>query len=163
MNGEEKNSNSLGRTVVTWEAQEYIEYNKNAGWYIGLLLVGAVFAAFSIFLQWWSFTALIVISVLALIVYTVRPPRVVKYTLGTKGFLEGDRLYRFDDYKSFGIANENNHYSIVLTPRKRFSARVVIYFPGDRGEQIVDGFGARLPMAEVKMDFLDKIVKFIRL
>ena len=51
----------------------------------------------------------------------------------------------------------------MLIPRKRFGARVTVYFPEAQGEQIVDMFGERLPMEQVKLDVLDKLVRFLRI
>jgi hypothetical protein len=48
-------------------------------------------------------------------------------------------------------------------PRKRFSPAVTVYFPKEKGEEIVDVFGARLPMEEVKLDLIDKIVRKLRI
>ena len=61
------------------------------------------------------------------------------------------------------MIRDDGHYAIVLTPRKRFSPRTWVYFPEAQGEQIVDAFGARLPMEEVKLDFIDKIVRALRI
>ena len=72
-------------------------------------------------------------------------------------------MYVFSDFRSFGVLNEDNHYSIVLIPKKRFAPRVTVYFPETEGEQIVDVFGARLPMEPVKLDLLDKLVRFLRI
>lgn len=148
---------------VSWEAQEYVSRDKNTGWYIGLVVVGLALIALAIFIKWWTFAILIVVSVAALIVYSVRPPRMLKYSLNSKGLKEGNRTYNFEDYKSFGVINDRGHYAIVLAPRKRFSARVWVYFPEQQGEKIVDAFGARLPMEEVKLDVIDKIVRLLRI
>ncbi len=148
---------------IAWEAREYIPHDKNAVWYVALIIIGLGFSALGIFMKWWSFVALIVVSVLALIVYSVRPPRVVKYSMSEKGLKEGDKLRNFEDYKSFGVINDGGHFAIVLTPRKRFSPRVWVYFPEAQGEQIVDAFGARLTMENVRLDFLDKIVRTLRI
>ena len=59
--------------------------------------------------------------------------------------------------------NEDNHYSIVLIPKKRFATSVVVYFPETSGEEIVDIFGAHLPMEPVKLDVLDKLVRLLRI
>ena len=150
-------------SIVNWDATEYVQKHKSGGWYVGLALVGMGLVALSVWLQWWTFTALIILSVLALIVYSVRPPRTLHYSLSDKGLSEGDRLYAYSDYRSFGVLQDGGNYAIFLTPRKRFSARVVIYFPEDRGEEIVDAFGARLPMEEAKQDFLDKLVNFLHI
>ena len=157
------NFNMANKTLVNWEAREYIEYKKNAKWYVGLVAVTAVLCLIAIVLQQWTFLLLIIVAVVALLTYTMRSPRLLHYSLTDKGLSEGNNLYVFDDFKSFGVLNESNHYSIVLMPKKRFGARVMVYFPEAEGEQIVDVFGAHLPMEPVKLDLLDRLVKFLRI
>jgi len=149
--------------TIEWEAQEYVQHDKNTGWYIGLVLVGLCLIALAVWMKWWSFAVLIVVSVFALFVYSIRPPRVLKYKLDSKGLTEDNKFYSYADYKSFGILQDGQHFAIVLTPRKRFSGRVTVFFPEKQGEKIVDAFGARLPMEEVKLDFIDRVVKFLRI
>ena len=149
--------------AISWEAEEYIVRDKNTWWYVGLIAVGLLFSTLAIWLQAWTFLAVIILSVVALIVYAMRPPRVVHYSLSNKGLSEGDKLYDYDEFKAFGILREGSNFAIVLTPRKRFSPRVTVYFPEMKGEAIVDAFGARLPMEEVKLDMLDKMIKFLRI
>ncbi len=149
--------------VISWEAEEYVVRDKNAWWYVGLVAVGLVLCGIAILVQAWTFLVVIILSVFALIIYALRPPRILHYSLSNKGLSEGDRVYDYADFKAFGILREGNHFAIVLTPRKRFAPRVTVYFPENRGEQIVDMFGARLPMEEVKLDMLDKLIKFLRI
>jgi hypothetical protein len=152
--------------IVNWEAQEYIARDRNGGWYVGLFVVAAAASALAIWLMgWgsWSFIALIVVSVVALMVYTKRPPRMLHYSLSDKGLSEGNKLYDFGQFKAFGVLNDGPHFSIVLIPRKRFSPRVSVYFPEAQGEEIVDMFGDRLPMENVKLDMIDKMVRFLRI
>ena len=158
---EEKAKNK--RKVVSWEAEEYITHDKNAGWYIGLAIVGLALVALSIWLRWWTFTALIVLCVISLLIYVVRPPRKIKYEVDAKGLIEGDRMYPFEDYRAFGILQDDTNFAIVMMPRKRFSPAVTVYFPKEKGEEIVDIFGARLQMEEVKLDLIDKIVRKLRI
>lgn len=151
-------------TVVEWEGQEYVTHEKNAGWYVGLIVVGLLMVAGSVMLRWWSFTVLIIVSVLALIVYAARPPRKIHYVLSSEGLEEGGgKVYRFEDYKAFGLLQDDKRFAIVLRPSKRFSPAVTVYFPEEQGEEIVDMFGARLPMEEVRLDFIDRIIKFLRI
>lgn len=77
--------------------------------------------------------------------------------------MEGDKQYLFENYRAFGILQDDTNFAIVLMPRKRFSPVVTVYFPKDKGEEIVDIFGMRLPMEEVKLDLLDKIVRKLRI
>ena len=152
-----------GKEIVNWEAKEYIQRDKNGGWYVGLVVVALGLVILSVFLQWWTFTALVILSAVCLVIYSIRPPRELHYSLSNKGLSEGNKLYDYSEYRSFGVLSEGENFAIVLTPRKRFSPRVTVYFPEERGEEIVDAFGARLPMEEVKRDFLDKLVNFLRI
>lgn len=154
-----KNKNILAE----WQAEEYVSHDKNVGWYVGLIVVGLMLVALSVWFRWWSFTVLIVVAIIALLVYSLRPPRKLHYALDTEGLIEGDKVYKYEDFKSFGVMRDGAHFAIVLTPRKRFSPAVTVYFPEESGEKIVDVFGMRLPMEEVKLDFLDKVVKFLRI
>jgi hypothetical protein len=51
----------------------------------------------------------------------------------------------------------------VFLPKKRFSPSVSIYFPEESGEQIVDILGSILPMEKIKLDFIDRIVRKLKL
>lgn len=149
--------------IITWEAEEYIVRDKTAWWYVGLIAVGLILSGISVWLQWWSFLAVVILSVVALLIYATRPPRVLRYSLSNKGISEGDKLYEYSEFKSFGILQEGEHFAIVLTPMKRFSPRMLVFFPQAQGEEIVDAFGERLPMEEAKLDALDKLIKFLRI
>lgn len=153
----------MANNIVNWEATEYITRDKNAGWYIGLAIIGIGLSALAIWLGEWTFLILIVVSIVALIVYTLRPPRMLHYSLSNKGLSEGNKLYSFKEFKSFGVLREDKRFSIILIPIKRFSPKVTVYFPEAQGEQIVDMFGERLPMEPVKTDLLDKLVNFLRI
>lgn len=148
---------------VSWEAQEYIQYKHNSGWYIALFVIGVALCALSIFLQWWTFLVLVIVCIIAILVSSSRPPRKIHYKLDKTGLTEGNQLHKYSDFRAFGILKEDSHFSAVLIPKKRFAVQVKVYFPGGRGEAIVDALGARLPMEEVKLDFLDKIANFLRI
>ena len=148
---------------ISWQAEEYIVRDHNAGWYIGLIVVALILCALSVWQSWWTFLALVIVSIIAILTSNLRPPRKINYTLDEKGLTEGSRLHPYDEFKAFGIMKEDTHFSAVLIPKKRFGLSVKVYFPGDSGEAIVDALGAHLPMEEVKLDFLDKIVNFLRI
>lgn len=148
---------------VSWTATEYIAKDHNAWWYIGLVIVTAGFGTLAVFLKSWTFLILIILCAITLILYTVRPPRKIHYTLSKNGLTEEERLHKYEDFRAFGILKNGNNFSAVLIPKKRFGLAVKVYFPEGSGEAIVDALGARLPMEEVKLDFLDKIVNFLRI
>lgn len=148
---------------VSWQAKEYIVRDRNFWWYVGLFVIGALLCALSIWRAWWTFLVLIILSIITVLTSSLRPPRVINYTLDNEGLYEENKLHKYDDFKAFGILKEDSHFSAVLIPKKRLGFSVKVYFPGDNGEAIVDILGNHLPMEEVKLDFIDKIVNFLRI
>ncbi len=148
---------------ISWQAEEYIVRNRNAFWYVGLFVIGGGLSALAVWQGWWTFLIAIVLSIITILITALRPPRKIQYSLNDDGLTEEGRLHKFVDYKAFGILKEETNFSIVLIPKKRLNLSTKVYFTEDNGEIIVDILGAHLPMQEIKLDFLDKIVNFLRI
>ncbi len=150
--------------LVRWQATEHIYREKNPTWY---LLFGAVvlaFIAIALFVvNSWTFAILVPVMAAALVVYAMRPPALINYTLSRKGLHVNDHLYAFDAFREFGLIHDDEAYSIMLMPRKRFQPGVTIYFPNEAGEAIVDMLAARLPMRELKLDPIDRLIRMLRI
>ena len=151
------------KTTVKWEAEEYIEQKHNTIWYVLVIVVGLLFCLLSVLLQMWTFIIVIVLMVILVILRAVMPPRKIKYSINFDNLTEGNQVHPLSEFKAFGILKEGEHYSAVLRPKKRFGFLVKVYFPEKNGEAIVDILGSRLPMEEVRLDFIDKLVKFLRI
>jgi hypothetical protein len=149
---------------VHWQAHEYIHHEKGFGWFFGFTVIVLILIAVAVFvIQSVSFAILIPVMAAALIVYSHRPPRVIDYTLSRQGLHLNDHLYSFAEFKSFGVIHDGNEYSVMLVPTKRFRPGVSVYFPEEAGEAIVDMLGARLPMQELHLDFIDRVVRKLRI
>ena len=74
-----------------------------------------------------------------------------------------DKLYDFSEFRAFGLTEDRGQHSAVLLPVKRFSPGLTIYFSEAEGELIVDMLGARLPMQEIHLDSLEKLIRWIKL
>jgi hypothetical protein len=149
---------------VHWQANEYIHHEKSPIWFILFaivvvgLIAGAVFVIQSV-----TFAILVPVMAAALLVYTHRPPRVLDYTLSRQGIHVNDHLYPFTEFKSFGVIHDGEEYSVMLLPTKRFKPGTSVYFPEEAGEAIVDMLGARLPMEDLHLDVVDKVVRKLRI
>ena len=149
--------------AIKWQAHEHIEQKHNFWWFLGLFLICIGFSVIAILLKWWTFLILIILSTISIFISALRPPRIVNYALDNTGLTENTKLHPYNEYRAFGILQEGAHYSAVLIPKKRFSISTKIYFPETSGEAIVDALGNHLPMEEVKLDILDKLVNFLRI
>lgn len=149
---------------IQWTAHEYVHLDKGAWWFVLFGLIALALIAVDIFLlRSWTFSVLVVVMSVAVIVYVRRPPREIQYALSPRqGLYIGERLYHFDDFKSFGIIDDDGHHSIMLVPVKRFAPGVSVYFPEEIGEKLVDMLASRLPMEELKLDAIDILIRKLR-
>jgi len=150
---------------IHWMASEYVSREKNTLWFVLFgIVVAALIAVDILFMKAYTFSVLVAVMATAIIVFAMRPPKEINYTLsGHQGLYVGEKLYHFSEFKSFGVINDDGSHFIMLIPVKRFALGVSIYFPEEIGEELVDIFGARLPMQEVKLDLIDIIVRKLRL
>lgn len=163
--GDDTKKPAIDDEPVHWSASEYIHEEKNVVWFILFAIVATAFIAVDLlFLKSYTFSVLVVVMAVAVVIYSRRPPRVIEYTLsGDQGLYVGENLYHFSEFKSFGLIKDKDHHSIMLIPTKRFSPGVSVYFPEEVGEEIVDILGARLPMEMLKLDIIDVVIRKLRL
>lgn len=150
---------------ITWEAQEYIHLSKGRWWFVifAVIVLGLVAVDF-FFLKSWTFSALVIVMAVAVIVYSRRLPRTLTYALSSRqGLYVGQKLYHFDDFRAFGLISDGGQNSIMLIPRKRFAPGVSVYFPEEVGERVIDILGKRLPMENLKIDLIDRLVRTLHL
>lgn len=149
---------------VTWQAKEFIHQEKGATWFIVFAVVIAVLIAVAIFLMDSpSFAVLLIVIAVTIVVLSKRPPRVMDYSLSEDGLHIDSTTHKYEDFKSFGVIRDGAEYSIMLIPRRRFLPGITVYFPEEVGEDIVDVLGSRLPMRDLHLDVVDKIVRKLRL
>ncbi len=154
----------LSEEPVTWVAHEYIHQEKGALWFILFAIVVIALGAVSIFLMSsWSFAVLLVVIAIVVVVYTRRPPRELTYSLTDEGMMIDNTLHKFSSFKSFGVIRDGEEFSVMLIPVQRFQPGITVYFPEESGEAIVDVLGSRLPMKELHLDAVDRVVRLLRL
>ncbi|HKX24615.1 MAG TPA: hypothetical protein VJM46_05235 [Candidatus Saccharimonadales bacterium] len=148
---------------MAWEASEYIHHTKSPLWFMGYAGIMLVLLAIAYFLtQAWTFIVLVVVMAIAIGVFATRPPRTLRYALTDSGLQIEESHYHYNDFRAFGIIADGGLYSIMLIPTKRFMPAVSIYFAEDDGEKIVDILGSRLPMEELHLDFVDRMMRRLR-
>ena len=150
---------------VSWTAGEYVHPEKNGLWYVLFVIIALGLIATDIFLlKSYTFSVLVVVMAVSLVVYIRRAPRDIQYTLSAKqGLYIGEKLYNLADFKAFGLIRDGEHHSIMLIPIKRFATGVSVYFPEEAGERIVDILGSILPMENLKLDMIDIVVRKLHL
>jgi hypothetical protein len=160
---EEEYEDEADFAPVSWTAHEYIHQDKGTLWYVVFFLLVIVGVGVTVWLQQWTFTAVLIVIAVVVVVNGKRPPRDLNYLLDADGLTIDGKLHKFENYKSFGVIQDREHFSVMLIPIQRFQPSVSVYFPEESGEAIVDMLGARLPMKDLKLDAVDHMVRWLKL
>lgn len=148
---------------LTWEASEYVMHSKSSAWFIGLGVITLALAA----LLWFAlhdYLAIVVLLLMAVavIVYAVRRPHTLQYSISDDDIVVGHREFHYDEFRSFSIMKEGGLYSVVLLPTKRFAPAISIYFPEEHAEIITELLSRHLPHEEREPDIIDRITQSLR-
>ncbi|HEX6462262.1 MAG TPA: hypothetical protein VFZ58_03225 [Candidatus Saccharimonadales bacterium] len=147
---------------ISWRASEYVHHDKGFLWYVVLGATTLAGTGLAAFLQQWIFAALILIMGIAVGVYAKRPPREISYSIAPDGVYVNNQLFLYGDFRSFGIVDDGAFFALQLRPTKRFMPAVTMYFTEADGERIVDALSQHLPMEELKIDLVDKFMRWLR-
>ncbi len=148
---------------ITWSAYEYIHQEKGTMWFTVFGIVTALLVGATIFFQQWSFLVLIIVIAVVIVVSAKRPPRELTYALTDEGLSIDGKMHSYDSFKAFGIIRDGEEFSVMLIPTQRFQPGITVYFPEEAGEAIVDILGGILPMKDLKLDAVDRLVRLLRL
>jgi hypothetical protein len=157
-------ANDDDAALIRWQSTEYIHQEKSPLWYVILALITLVLMAVAyIVIGSLTFTILLPVMAVTLVLYTRRPPAINDYSLSRKGIHVNDKLFTYDQFRSFGVITMHDHHAAVLVPRRRFQLGQTLYFPEEVGEKLVDMLAERLPMNDAKPDAIDRILARLRL
>jgi len=149
---------------VQWTASEFVAHEKSPLWYLSLIGIGAVLAIFSQLVVHDFITTVAIVLVTILFVFAAsHKPRTLPYHIDGTGITIGDKTYSYAQFKSFGIVQEGAFSNITLVPLKRFGQPLSIYYPPEEEDKIVEVLSAYMPVSQVKLDFIDKLLKSIHL
>lgn len=152
-----------GSEAVSWTASEFIAHQKNAGWYLMVILCGVAVAALIFLLTKDKISAGIIVAVAVTAAgLGARKPRVLSYRVDSRGITIGNKSYHYDLFKSFAVIDEEAVTSIYLVPQKRFMPAITIYFEPKDEERIINVLGAYLPEEHQQLDLIDKLMRKIR-
>lgn len=149
---------------ATWSASEFIAHEKSPFWYIALVAITAIVVA-AVYLFTKDIIAVIALGFVGALFgfLAAHKPRVLNYAVSARGLTIDRKFYPYSEFKSFGIVQEGAFSSIVFMPMRRFMPTLTIYYPPESEEQVVSALSQYLPFAPASHDFVDQLMRRIRL
>ncbi len=101
-----RESDAARDIYVAWEAPEYERFPKGRLWFLMLGLITLALAAVAFYYSNYFFILFIVVAGMLVGWFGVREPKKMHFAVTSEGVRFENRIYLFDDLKSFWIFNE---------------------------------------------------------
>jgi len=149
---------------ISWSASEFMHHQKSVFWYVMAVAVLASVSLLYFILMKREILGSVAIFILGalLMVSAGRKPRTMSYLVDSHGIVVGQREYSYDDFQSFAIIQEDSIESILLTPQKRWSPALTIYFDPNDAQKIFETISTYIPLEDRQKDNMDKFLHKIR-
>jgi len=146
------------QVLVSWQASEFIENDKNASWY-ALVAGGTVVIAVLMFVIIRQLISSVVILLMGIVfaVYGSAKPRILQYDITPQELRIGGRVYDFNSIKSFCIIDEGAMPYIQLLLQRRLSVPLIVYVDPTQIDDVAEVLGQFVPYDQKKRDIADKV------
>jgi len=163
MDNEKKVQTSKSRAIV-WEAEEFKTYKRDSNWYILVSVILILIAAYTIYIQKWVLLAVVIMVGVVMYMSGSIKPRKIKYLVDDSGVLIGERLFGYDELKSFWFsdASGENKLNLISTIKLMPVISIMINL-GDK-EKIREILAKYLPESKNQgEDWIDKINRMMKI
>ena len=148
---------------VEWSASEFLDHNKGIGWYLGLTFVIVVISGLVYVLVKSIFTSIMILLIgVAFGIAGARKPRTLEYGVNSQGIKIGDKFHPYTDFKSFSITSEGAIKVLVLTPFKRLSTPLSLYYEEKDEDRIMTIVSNNLPHEEHVKDPVEQFMRKVK-
>ncbi len=153
---------SDGPTEFSWHASEFIHHQKKPMWYVffGLIIIALV--VITILTSQWFSAAVFAVMAVALVVYANKEPRLLNYHLGASGITIDQKLYHYNQFRSFAIFNDVAWHSIDLDPLQRFQPRLTVMFESNDLPHIESILSTHLPRIDREPDLVERLTRTLK-
>lgn len=119
---------SFGRKPIEWKGHEYSHFEKGSDWYWALGLVSVAAAVTAIIFKDVLFAIFILIAGFVLAIFASRKPNEVSFALTQRGIRIDDKLYPYQNLKSFGIEeiSPNHIPRLILASKHALTLDIII-------------------------------------
>lgn len=124
--------------TISWSAPEYSHKERGNDWFWTIGIITIIACGIAIWLHNYVFAIFLLISGCCLIMFTLRQPQDITYTIETKGISMGKDLYSWKDIKSFNIKNKDEelYAKLLIETTKYFLPVYTIPLPKEKVPEV---------------------------
>ena len=151
------------KPVFYWQAVNYESHEKPKGWSGSIVLITIVLVAVLLYMRQWLGAGVIAAAALALFSQSNSRGNKKNYAIYNQGITIDDKIYTFDQFKSFWLFPYQERYVVRFEPLMRFSLPIEMPINEEDPRQIELFLAKHLPQEETRgEDITDTINRWIK-
>ena len=150
-------------TLLSWEAEEFTHHDKGKDWFWSVGIVTLGFFALALILQNYLFAILVLIGGFVVALHGSKKPKVVRFSVTSRGIAVDNTLYPYDHLKCFWINYDPPHIrDLYLISGKTFQPQITIPLGNTEPNEIREHLIKFIEEKEVEESLFDTIARFFR-
>lgn len=116
-------------TPIEWQAPEYSHKERSMDWFWTIGLIALIGTVIAFWFHNYVFGIFILISGACLIMFTMRPPQMMSFSIKTEGLSIGKDEHIWKSVKGFSIKSGTPYNKLMILTSKKFLPVYTIPFP----------------------------------
>ena len=146
---------------IEWQAPEYKHEEKSMDFLWAILLIALVMCGFAVWKANYVFAIFILVGAASLILFSIRHPQDITFTIETSGLSLGKDKYEWKKIKGFNIKKENNYTVLLIEIDKYLLPVYTIPLTAELVDKVRENLLKIIPNIELEesksMKFMEKL------
>ncbi|MBU1446455.1 hypothetical protein KKD70_04285 [Patescibacteria group bacterium] len=162
---EENIHNAFNKSIISWEAPEYIQHEKSWKWFFGAGLVVLLLCIYAIFSGNWTLALALVVFAAIYSWQHFETPKHVQVIVSRVGIKIGGKEYTYQHIKSFWIIYRPPHVKTLnLKSNSRYLPDIAIQLGDQSPVELREYLCSQLVEAEGKEEsFVDGLIRTFKI
>lgn len=121
---------------LEWEAPEFKEYAKSWIWYVGLMTIGLLLAAYQTYVGDYFGATTVIILALLVAWFANRKPEIITIILDNEGITLGNMRIPYKHFKHFWVVNTKEHKTLNLEASTYLKQTVIVELADEDPDEV---------------------------
>lgn len=147
---------------IEWSALEYEEKERGNDWFWALGIIIVAGSITSIIYKNYFFALFLIISGFLIVMFSIKKPDLVFYELNDKGLQIKNRLYPYENIKSFFVQINEFNSTLFIRSERAFAPILSIPIEKVSPEEVKNMMLSKnIPEEEMKEHFSEKVMDYL--
>jgi hypothetical protein len=138
--------------IFSWTTKEFEHYEKGAGWYTTLAILGFFVIVYQIYLHDYFAAITLFVMILAVYFFSKQLPREVQVTITNKSIIVDQVSFPYHTIKRFWIVDVSTSKKLILETTAYLNRYIILLLDGVNPDEVAEILKQFLPESEPNLE-----------